>query len=123
MNNLAVLQALQGVDLEESLKLVNRAIEIAGPIGPMLDSRATVHLAMRQPDKALEDLNTAIADKETPVRLFHRALAHEQGGHKATARADLEKALKAGLTKEMLQPLELPAFEKLLRERAAERKP
>ena len=33
MNNTAVLQALQGVKLDESLKLVNRAMEITGPQG------------------------------------------------------------------------------------------
>ncbi len=40
LNNLAVLQALQGIKLEESLKSVNRAMEVAGPLGAMLDSRA-----------------------------------------------------------------------------------
>ena len=37
LNNLAVLQALQGVKLDESLKLVNRAMELAGCQGLMLD--------------------------------------------------------------------------------------
>lgn len=113
MNNLGVLQAMQGVELEESLKLVDKAIEIAGPLGPMLDSRATVYMAMNEPDKALDDLKLALIDRETPVRLFHQAQAHALAGQKATARAALDKALKKGLTKEMLQPLELPAFEKL----------
>ncbi len=115
MNNLGVLQAMQGIELEESLKLVDHAIEIAGPLGPMLDSRATVYIAMNEPDKALDDLKLALIDRETPVRLFHQAQAHALAGQKATAQAALDKALKKGLTKEMLQPLELPTFEKLKR--------
>jgi len=113
LNNLAVLQALQGVKLDESLKLVNRAIEVAGPLGPMLDSRATVYIAMNNPEKAIEDMNAAIADQETPVKLFHRAQAYALAGDNAKARTDLDAALKKGLTKDSLQLLELPAFEKL----------
>ena len=90
-----------------------QAIERTGPVGPMLDSRATVYIAMKDPQKALEDLNASIADQETPVRLFHRAQAYELAGDNAKARTDLDAALKKGLTKESLQPLEWKALEKL----------
>jgi cellulose synthase operon protein C len=115
LNNLAVVQALQGVKLDESLKLVNQAMERAGPLGAMLDSRATVYLAMKDPEKALADMNASIANKEeeTPVRLFHLAQAHLLAGDSAQAKQVMVKALKMGLAKEMLQPLEFPAFEKL----------
>ena len=56
MNNLAVLLALQGVKLDEALKLVNQAIEIAGPVAAMLDSRASVYTALGQPKEALKDI-------------------------------------------------------------------
>ena len=113
MNNLAVLQALQGVKLDESLKLVNHAMELAGPLGAMLDSRATVYIAMNNPEKAIEDMKAAVADKETPVRLFHLAQAYALAGDNAKAKTAFDKALKKGLTKDLLQPLEVPAFEKL----------
>jgi tetratricopeptide (TPR) repeat protein len=115
LNNLAVLQALQKIKLEESLKFVNRALEIAGPLGSMLDSRATVYLAMNNAEKAIEDMNDAIAEQDSPDpdRLFHRAQAYELAGDKAKAKTDLDAALEDGLTKESLQLLEVPAFEKL----------
>jgi tetratricopeptide (TPR) repeat protein len=113
MNNLAVLLALQGIKLDESLKFINQAIEIAGPVAAMLDSRATVRMAVGEPDKALEDMAEALNDAETPVRLFHQAQAYEKAGQPNAAAAVMEKAVQKGLTKSMLQPLELPAFEKL----------
>ena len=114
MNNLAVLLALQGVKLEESLKLVNQAIKIAGPMAAILDSRATVYLALGEPEKALVDLATDAAD-ETPLLLFHQAQAYERTGQHDAASAALEKALQQGLAKQMLHPLELPNFEKMLK--------
>jgi len=113
MNNLAVLLALQGIKLEESLKLIDQAIEIAGPMAPMLDSRASVYIAMNDPDAALTDMADALADAETPVRYFHQAQAYELAGQHNAAASAMEKAMKLGLTKDMLQPLEIPAFEKL----------
>ena len=115
MNNLAVLLALQGIKRDEALELMDQAIEIAGPIGAMLDSRASVYMSLNEPKKALDDLEEALADAETPVRLFHQAQAHEQAGQKNFAAASMEKAVEKGLTKEMLQPLEYPAYGRLSR--------
>ena len=113
MNNLAVLLALQGVKLDESLKLVDKAIEIAGPLGAMLDSRASVYMARDEPEKAVADITAAVADSETPVRLFHQAQAYQQAGQFEAAKKAWEKALEKNLSPDMLQPLELPAFEKM----------
>ena len=113
LNNLAVLQALQGANLDESLKMVNQAIDIAGPLGAMLDSRATVYMAMKNSGKALEDMQAAVADQETPVRLFHLAQAYDLGGDQRTARKVMDTALQKGLDKDALHPLEVPSFERL----------
>jgi len=113
MNNLAILLALQGVKLEEALKLINRALEIAGPMASMLDSRSTVYVALGEYDKALADLELAIADAETPIRFFHRAQACQQAGRSQEAIQAMKKADALGLKPDMLQPLERPAYEKL----------
>ena len=118
MNNLAVLLALQGVKLAEAKQLVDRAIEISGPVASMLDSRASVQLAAGKPHKALEDLDVALAEGETPVRLFHQAQAYKAAGQQAAALAAMRKAMAKGLAPEMLQPLERPAYVEL--KRAAE---
>jgi tetratricopeptide (TPR) repeat protein len=113
MNNLAVLLALQGINLDEAFKLINQAIDIAGPVGAMLDSRASVYIAMHQPDKALTDLVEAVKDAEVPIRLFHQAQAYEASGQHDSAVAAMKSAVNKGLTKEKLLKLELPTFEKL----------
>ncbi len=113
LNNLAVMLALQGVKLDESLKLVNQAIDTAGLVPQMRDSRACVYLAMGQTKEALKDLEDALADTESPVWLFHQARAYDQDGQRSEAVASMQRALKKGLTAQMLQPAELPAFEKL----------
>ena len=53
--------------------MVNRAIELAGPLPLLLDSRAVVHLARKEAAQALEDLESISADKTDPVWLFHKA--------------------------------------------------
>jgi hypothetical protein len=79
----------------------------------MLDSRASVFIAMKDPQNAIEDAEAALADRETPVRLFHQAQAYALAGQQSKARGILEKAIKSGLVKKMLQPLEWPDFDKL----------
>ncbi|MCE5266389.1 MAG: tetratricopeptide repeat protein [Planctomycetaceae bacterium] len=113
MNNLGVLLALRGIKLDEALKLMNRAMEIEGRVSAMLDSRCSVYLAMNDADNALKDIQAALADAETSVRLFHLAQAYQLAGRTKEAREAMAKSLKMGITKEELQPLEIPAFEKL----------
>jgi tetratricopeptide (TPR) repeat protein len=112
-NNLAMLLALQGIKLDEAVSFADQAVDIMGPLGPVLDTRACVYLAMHEPDKALRDIEEALNDKETPVRLFHQAEIFSQRGEENSVRTSMFKALQTGLTKDMLQPLEAPAFEKL----------
>ncbi len=117
MTSLAVLLAQQGIKLDESLKIVNQAIGIVGPMGMALDARACVYLARGETDKALGDIAGALAENELPLWLFHQAQAYDQAGRHADAAAAVQKALHLpqGLTKEMLLPLELASFEKLSR--------
>ncbi len=114
MNNLSLLLALRGIKLDEALDLINQAIELAGPVAAILDSRASVHMARRKPDEALADLKTAIDDKTTPVRVFHRAQAYLQKGDREAAGKAMQEAIDLGLARDMLQLLELPVHEKLM---------
>ena len=113
MNNLAVLLALQRAQLDESLRLVQEAIEIAGPVSNLLDSRATVYLALGQPRQALGDLEEAIAETSSPIWHFHRAQAYDQLGQTSAATEALKQAQKLGLEPEQLHPLERPAYRRL----------
>jgi cellulose synthase operon protein C len=113
LNNLAVLLAMQGVKLDEAAKLIDRAIAASGPVAAMLDSRATVYIALKQADKALADLKNALAEAERPERLFHLALAYHLKGDDTAAADALRKANKLGLTSAELHPLERPRYREL----------
>ncbi|MEE9601933.1 MAG: tetratricopeptide repeat protein, partial [Thermoguttaceae bacterium] len=102
LNNLAVLLAIQGKKLDEALKLVNRAIELTGPNSSMLDSRATVYLALKKPEKALAELDRAIKEEDAPTRRLHQAQAYFQLGRKRAAANSLRIAERDGLA---AQPL------------------
>ena len=113
LNNLAVLLAMRGIKLDEALQLINRALEVSGPVGAMLDTRASVYIALKQPDKALADMQDALADAERPERLFHLAQVQHLKGDEAAAAAALRRANKLGLTAAALHPLERPSYREL----------
>jgi tetratricopeptide (TPR) repeat protein len=113
LNNLAVLLALENRNLEEALRLINQAIEQAGREPQILDSRASVYIAMKRPSEALRDLEEAINDAPEPVRLFHRAQAYYLAGNRRAAAESLTTAIEKGLTVDQLQTPERKPFEEL----------
>ena len=129
LNNIAELLALQKVRLDEALPDVNKAIELQGPQGPIIDTRSSVYMAMGRTADALKDLERAVKDREEPARLFHLAAAYLADGREQPARAAFEKAVQNGLTKDSLHPLEAASYDKLRqhfaprRTAAAEHKP
>ncbi|HEX3499368.1 MAG TPA: hypothetical protein VHT04_08580, partial [Stellaceae bacterium] len=73
-------------DCDQSLRL--RAGDAA-----TLDSRAFVHLMMRNPDLALADYNTAMtSDPKLAHSLYGRGIAKRMKGDQAGANADLAEA-------------------------------
>lgn len=116
MNNLAVLLALRetrSAKLDEALQLINRAIQIAGPLPAMLDSRASVHMAQKNLDLALADLKLGIAIAPTAVKYFHRAQAHLLAGNQAEAVKAMQSAVKLGLVRDDVHKLEIDTYQKL----------
>ncbi len=114
MNNLAVLLALQKKHLEESISLIDRAITLAGPLPTLLDSRATVYLALGKPQEALVDFDSAVREEPRANRQFHRALAYWRLGQKQAATAALGAAQNLGLKVENLNVLERPDYRELV---------
>jgi tetratricopeptide (TPR) repeat protein len=113
MNNLALLLAMQGKNLDEALETIDRAIDITGPTAAMLDTRTLVYVAKGDAQKALADINQAVAEDPTPARFFHQAQAFLSAGKTREAASAMQKALKAGLSKDDLYSPEVPQFEKL----------
>ncbi len=101
-NNLGMILALQKIKLDEALELIEKAIAKVGPLGSLLDTRAVVLIARHEPRRALEDLELALAEKSTPVRLFHKAWACLEDGNSEKAKEFLRAAREAGLADSML---------------------
>jgi tetratricopeptide (TPR) repeat protein len=117
MNNLGVLLAQKREHLDEALSLVDRALLLAGPVPALLDSRASVYLAMGKPELARVDLEEAVSEEPRPNRQFHLALAYWRLGQQQAASKALEEALMKGkLAAEKLPPLERADYDRLLAE-------
>ena len=68
LNNLAELLALQKIKLDEALQDVNRAIEVRGPEGAIVNTRASVYLALGRTQDAIRELEKALRDREESRR-------------------------------------------------------
>jgi tetratricopeptide (TPR) repeat protein len=112
-NELALLLALQRRDAVEALELINGAIEKAGPLPALLDTRATVYLAQGRPAAAASDLREAIEDSPTPVRHFHLAQALLAEKDNAGARTAFRQGTAVGLHEGSVHPLERSSYKQL----------
>jgi Tfp pilus assembly protein PilF len=112
INNLAVLLAHSGQNLDEALRLAQRAAELAGPLSQVLDSEAVVHIARKEPQKAAADLQNAVADDPKPLYFFHLAQAQYEAGNKVKAKEALDTAKQKGLKPSALDASEKDWFER-----------
>jgi tetratricopeptide (TPR) repeat protein len=116
LNNRAWLLALQPGKGPDALALVDQAMKILGPRPELLDTRATALLNQGQHERAVADLEQAVADGPTAIRYFHLARAYRAANHKDKAAAALRRARELGFQPERLHPLERSAGERLLAE-------
>ena len=117
LNNLAFQLALRENSSEEALKLVDRALDIAGPNPILLDTRAVVLMQLNQGDKAIEALHEAVNSRpDKPTYYFHLARAYQMTNAPAEARKALERSKVLGLNEEMIDPLERGTYRKLSHE-------
>jgi tetratricopeptide (TPR) repeat protein len=113
LNNLAVNLARNGGDLDEALSLINQALAVKGPLATVFDSRALVYIARNDPAKALEDATLAVQDSGAPEQYFHQAWAYSLLDRKSEAAAAFDAALKKGLDRKLLDPREIPMYDRL----------
>ena len=79
LNEKAYFSALSGLEVEDGLKTINEALNLAGTDNPaMLDTRACIQYRLGKYDLALNDMNVAIrpgriAAAKSSVRLGRRA--------------------------------------------------
>jgi tetratricopeptide (TPR) repeat protein len=116
LNNLAWLMALQGGDPDESLHLVQRAIDNAGSLAPLLDTRGLSYLARGAHDNAIKDLEAAVKQQPTVSRYIHLARAQMLAGNPTAAAEAWRKAQSLGLKPGNVHPLDRPAYAQLQKE-------
>jgi tetratricopeptide (TPR) repeat protein len=115
-NNLAWLLAQRPAQGAEAQRLIERAIEIAGPRAELLDTRAAAYLAQGLAEEAVTDLEVASRDSPSGSRFFRLARAYKQANNaKAAARA-WRQARALELRPEQLHATERNAYDMLSRE-------
>lgn len=113
LNNLAWLLAVHENKGEEALNLIEKAIQLAGPVGDFLDTEASVLIVLGKPDDAVKKLEDAVQQSPTGPRFFHMTQALEKAGRHESAREAWLKATKELSLKEQgLHPLERADYQK-----------
>lgn len=112
-NELAILLVLRDRQQSEALELIDHAIELAGPLAFLLDTRAVVCLSLGRTEEARRDLEQAIADSPTPAKYFHLAQVYLESSDRPAADVAYRQGLAAGLHADALHPLERPQFEEI----------
>jgi tetratricopeptide (TPR) repeat protein len=117
LNNLAWLLTQRLSDKRNrALALINKALEVHGPRGELLDTRAVIYIHLGRPKEALADLEEACKEAVTPTRRFHLALAHQKARDLKAARRELDLAKKDGLQPADLHPAEQKPYRDLVEE-------
>jgi tetratricopeptide (TPR) repeat protein len=112
--NLAWLLAVRGGSQAEALKLIQQALEVAGPLPDFLGTRAVIYLKMGQADQAIKDLEAALDVAPTALRYYYLALAQQTARNRSAALAAFRQAQAAGLKIHDLHPLERNSYRELL---------
>ncbi|CAN5269023.1 hypothetical protein BH11PLA2_BH11PLA2_12360 [soil metagenome] len=115
LNNLAWILAAKPESAAKSLALIDRAVKEGGLTGELLDTRARIRLAAKQPAMAAKDAGEALKHAKTPLRYFHLALAFndDEPEHKDQAKKLFAEAKSRGLTERQIHPADRSAFETL----------
>lgn len=125
-NNLAYILAASAVGtatsgspsaaaLSEAEKLVTHAIQVLGPSGSFLDTRALVRMQQGKLTEALTDARQAVLEDPSPLSYFHLIEALWRVGDKATALRELQRARETlPLTESSLPPVERERFRQLM---------
>ena len=113
LNNLAYLLAIRKEKLPEARSLIDRAIDQAGPQGPLLDTRVVAKLASGQAADALADAYDAASEAHTAVPLFHLTQAYLLTGNRDAARKSMEDAITRGLNLKNVHPLEASSLQEM----------
>jgi cellulose synthase operon protein C len=117
-NNLAWLMTLKDGKAAAALEYVNQAIRLQGPNADFLDTRGIVYLAVGDKQRAIADLENAVAGDpaRSPVKLFHLAQAYLEVHDREKAKRTFTEAKTKGLVPDTLHRLEEPVYRRVVSE-------
>ena len=113
LNNLAWLLSVVEGQHDEAEELLARAMQTAGPLPDLLDTRGLVRLRQRNFSSAIQDFHDAIAIEDSPLYRLHLAHAYHRSGNSGSARFHLRKAIKEGLSQGRLEQPDAETYEQL----------
>jgi tetratricopeptide (TPR) repeat protein len=111
LNNLACLLAFRAAPGDEALVLINRALDSAGHIPELLDSRALVYMSRNDAKSAIADLEAATKRGPSASKYYHLARAYLMDGRTRAAQDAWNKALDANISADNLHALEAKDLE------------
>jgi tetratricopeptide (TPR) repeat protein len=92
LNNLAWTLSSDPRNAADALALVERAINVAGPLDDLLDTRARIRFESGDAQAGLRDLTEAVSEVPTATRLRDLAAMHRKAGQSDLADRALQKA-------------------------------
>ncbi len=113
LNNLAWLLALGEGKGAEALEVIQQAVEAAGPLPTLLDTRAVIQLTLGRSAAAVKDLEEAVTLAPSPSRHFHLARAYALAGNRTLAARALQQARAGGLDEGRVDSLERDHYRRL----------
>ncbi len=115
LNDLAWLLCLRdGRKTKEALELIDRAIDLQGPVSSLVDTRAVACIRDGQVDRAVRNLKRAHrVDPRNRSLALHLAWAYHAQGKTDEARLAFQEAEKLGWKPEKSDPLERPFIDSL----------
>ncbi len=114
LNNLAFLVAAGGGAGQEALEMIQRAIDLGGPMSELLDTRAMAYLSVGDSQRAIEDLQEAIAMAPNGLKYFHLALAHQKANDQEAATKAYQESKRLGLSDGEIPPIEQSSYRRLI---------
>jgi hypothetical protein len=113
LNNLAWILAPRSDASDEAMKCVEKALELSGPSGELLDTRARIFIARGDFERAIEDLRLALDYAQTSLRYFHLSIAQFKQFKKIEAIESFKQARTRGLEPKMIHPTDMPTYKVL----------
>jgi tetratricopeptide (TPR) repeat protein len=103
LNNLATLLAEVEARRDDALKLIDRALLVAGREPGLLDTKGTILLLKGDAAGAVANLEAAAREPDSDPRYrFHLALAYRGLNRGAAAKTELQRAIAQDLDKQIL---------------------